>query len=112
MRLIDADKLLEAGGAVKFSCERYESPNMAIVRQGAMFKKLVQEAPTVNAVPVVHGVWEKCFQDRSKNYFQCSNCHTAYMDGISGAIAPEYGSRAWNHCPHCGAKMDGGKENG
>ena len=79
MRLIDADQLLEAGGAVKFSCERYESPNMAIGRQGAAFKKLVQEAPTVDAVPVVR--CKDCKQwRRNIGFTDNPNGHCFYHD--------------------------------
>ena len=102
MRLIDADKLLEAGGAVKFSCERYESPNMAIVRQGAMFKKLVQEAPTVDAVPVVHGRW---LPTNATDKKRCSRCDVIHM------IA-QYPLGVIDWCPNCGADMRGGNEDG
>ena len=70
-------------------------------------KCFVEQMPAADAVEVVHGRWEKCWQEKSKHYFRCSNCQMAYMDGVSGAIAPEYGSRAWRYCPNCGAKMDG-----
>lgn len=74
----------------------------------AAFRSIVYQQPLIDDAPVVHGRWEKCWQEKSKHYFRCSNCHTAFIDGISGAIAPEYGSRAWRFCPNCGAKMDGG----
>lgn len=53
MRLIDADKLLEAGSAVIINYKKNESPDTVIVRHGKAFKKLVQDAPTVDAVEVV-----------------------------------------------------------
>ena len=89
-----AEHLMEAGnpemaGAVGYAAE------------------VIGNQRTVDAVEVVYGRWEKCWQEKSRHYFRCSNCQTAYMDGVSGAIAPEYGSRAWRYCPNCGAKMDG-----
>ena len=74
--------------------------------------EIIEKMPTIEATPVVHGRWEKCWQEKSRHYFRCSNCQMAYMDGVSGAIAPEYGSRAWRYCPNCGAKMDGGVSDG
>lgn len=51
-------------------------------------RKLIEEAPAVDAVPVVHGRW-----DRSG---YCSECDfwTCYCSD-------------YHYCPNCGAKMDG-----
>ena len=62
-------------------------------------ERLVLQAPTIDAVSVVHGEWI----DRSDGgrilhpwweSYECMNC------GYSG-------SKAWNFCPWCGAKMKG-----
>ena len=45
--------------------------------------------PTVDAVPVVHGKW-----DRTTSDYECSNCQYP-MDYITP------------YCPNCGARMDG-----
>lgn len=62
-------------------------------------------APTIDAVPVVHGKWE---WNANNGYYYCSNCKTVSpredQDG-------EY-CDCPNYCPNCGAKMDGGKDNG
>ena len=111
MRLIDADKLIEAGDTIKISCEKNESPNMAIGRQGAMFKKLVQDAPTVDAVPVVHGRWERCGGDlHSSGYpVYCSVCNKVhfvhYKYSIGGLDCKELFEKP-KYCPSCGAVMD------
>ena len=52
---------------------------------------LIDNAPTVDAVPVVHG--HKV--DDGGFYARCSQC-----DGVLPLCA--------NYCPNCGAKMDGG----
>ena len=70
------------------------------------FAEYLDEIDTADVAPVVHGRWEKCSEHISKYYFRCSACKMYYMDGVTGAIAPKYGSRAWNYCPHCGARMD------
>lgn len=104
MRLIDADALKRY-----IDCGHLRPPDEICLSELAVVQ-MVDRMPTIEAEPVRHGRWEKCWQEKSKHYFQCSNCQTAYMDGVSGAIAPEYGSRAWMYCPHCGAKMDGKEE--
>lgn len=111
-RLIDANARIEEIRKVYcINCDNYDGVRCRScwVDDGIGF---LEDAPTVDAVEVVHGRWEKCWQEISKHYFRCSSCHTAYMDGVSGAISPEYGSRAWRYCPNCGAKMDGGNEDG
>lgn len=58
---------------------------------------VVDSIPTVDAAPVVHGRWE--MTDYAYTW-KCSECGGTY-----------YSSWA-NYCPHCGAKMDGGAEDG
>ena len=62
------------------------------------FRKAIENAPTVDAVEVVHGRWV----EHRPNVYECTACHTWY--GNYG------GCEEWAYCPNCGAKMDGGKE--
>ena len=63
------------------------------------FRKLILNAQTVDAVPVVHARWLVKGQD-----IYCSYC-----DGESGYTA--FGGSAFSKfCPNCGAKMDGEDE--
>ena len=93
-RLIDADALLETGSGIKMivpvNCHPYE----AIRIQGNAFRKAVEEAPTVDAVPVVHGRWIK----HHSNRYECSCCKVHFITCRA---------KTWNYCPNCGAKMDG-----
>ena len=57
----------------------------------------IEYAPTVDAVPVVHGRWTK-----DGDVVVCSECGAEHA-------WEEY--RA-TYCEDCGAKMDGGNENG
>lgn len=93
MRLIDADRALEIvrdqGNAHP---NAYHLTNYATL--------ILREAPTVDAVQVMHGRWETN-SDRPDTLI-CSIC--------------KCGFDMWKHdphnfCPNCGAKMDG-DENG
>lgn len=60
---------------------------------------LVQDAPTVDAVEVVHGRWIDAIEFCGD--YICSNCESLY------------GTNKFNYCPNCGADMRGvedGKE--
>lgn len=57
-------------------------------------RKIMEEAPAVDAAPVVHGRWKAIcnpFWDA-----ECSECGYAKKNGWE-----------WGFCPACGAKMDG-----
>lgn len=56
--------------------------------------RVILEAPTVDAVPVVHGEWE--IVDFAGN-MKCSVC---------GEIGCKLNDET-NYCPNCGSKMDG-----
>ena len=60
---------------------------------------LIDEAPTVDAVEVVHGRWEQVYHDGSWRVDRCSICHRRmhYVDY----------DQPYAYCPNCGAKMDG-----
>ncbi len=86
MRLIDADKLI-----VDFEPEhRMDWYTPWIVEK-------IEEQPTVDAAPVVHGDWVK-FNPHNR-FMDCSVCGF-YQDHTT-----------FNYCPNCGAKMDGGDSN-
>jgi hypothetical protein len=59
----------------------------------------IDNAPTVDAVEVVHGRWEP--RTDAIGFVRCSVCHdcNVYDDWVDG--------KRWNYCPNCGAKMDG-----
>ena len=65
----------------------------------------IEDAPTVDAVEVVHGRWELHGNDDDCgcSYF-CSNCHES-CDEDWFYVHGEY--RHLNYCQNCGAKMDG-----
>lgn len=92
MRLIDADKLKQH--YVWWNNEEQRT-----------FDQIVDAQPTANAVPVVHGKW-LWFEDCSNSGLYCSACHKL----IHKVMTPK--KKLSNYCHNCGAKMDGGAENG
>lgn len=63
----------------------------------------IEDFPEVDAVEVVHGRWEKA---EYHGFLRCSECKDVYIDDTWVADGK------WNYCPNCGAKMDGGADNG
>ena len=61
---------------------------------------------TVDAAPVVHGEWKEWWPGScalimtgEEVLYRCTRCDAKYADTS-------------NFCPNCGAKMDGGNDNG
>lgn len=87
MRLIDADAMrddwLENGE------NEYVYDTNAVLAN-------IDEQPTIDAVPVVHGMWSDEYTER----YVCTVCGCwFFIDSGDGNM---------NYCPNCGAKMDGG----
>ena len=84
-RLIDADAFLkrnEVYADCEFNHPKYQDT----------LREIVEAEPSVDAVEVVHGEWEKYLNEGL--LWRCSIC----------------GSRInvpYHYCPNCGAKMDG-----
>ena len=60
-------------------------------------RKLIEEAPAVDAVPVVHGRWESV-EAKPRLIYSCSVCGEKWAYGAIFYM---------KYCPNCGAKMDG-----
>ena len=63
----------------------------------------VIKMPTADVVEVVHGKW-------LKNNTECSVCKSLNPTMYLNEYELEYKALPLPHCPHCCAKMDGGKE--
>lgn len=59
----------------------------------------INEAPAVDAVPVVHGRWERAFNLKPS----CSVCGEYHLYSWSD-------HKNCNFCPNCGATIDGGND--
>ena len=68
-----------------------------------VLESFVEKCMAVDAVPVVHGRWKK---SEYHGFLCCSECKDVYIDKTW------FGGGKWNYCPNCGAKMDGGRNDG
>jgi hypothetical protein len=84
MRLIDA-------GALKEKRFRMHSEFLGAVSVVAV--RDIDDAPTIDAVPVVHGTWVHDIN----NLYGCSECMKRET------MSPK---KLKPYCPNCGAKMD------
>lgn len=95
MRLIDADALMKAIKNFRW----FGVPN-TLKLMFDYLKIIINEQPTIEAAPVVHGRWIGPTRvDANSNKYECSECG---FWGVPG----------WAACPKCTAKMDGGVYDG
>ena len=128
MRLIDADAL-EKIVTEKFK-EHYGNTVYQFIHD--FFRcvlRLIRKAPTIEAEPVRHGRWE--LHEESSDLYchhRCTNCKVdapfdyKYIEDWDEGMDGEWYSLGITenginehltpYCPNCGAKMDGGAENG
>ena len=97
MRLIDADALMAHLKARSDELMDEKEPLLSGACMGAA--GFVMQAPTIDAVEVVHGEWIEW--DEDNNTWECSNCAELYTI-MEGNIR----DNKYNYCPNCGAKMD------
>lgn len=62
-------------------------------------------APTVDAAPVVHGRWEAVKRFGNTTLYRCTSCKTEMIDYSGREVYHRY-------CHRCGARMDGGEDDG
>lgn len=92
MRLIDADAMKSY-----IDCGHLRSPAELCFSELDVVRMLDRQ-PTVDATPVKRGRWSY----EGDGWFFCEECKK-YVVHISGTAD-------MNYCNHCGAKMDGGKQ--
>lgn len=100
MRLIDADALYKSFGASGScnNCPLFDAYKCQYYNEHTLmeFCERIDDAPTVDAVPVKHTHW---VIERGETVMHCNSCGWAFE--YYGGLEEE-----WNYCPHCGAKMD------
>lgn len=74
----------------------------------AEFQQIVEDAPTVDAVPVVHATLEDMGIVEDDREWVCSNCKAEFTVCVCGK------DRTWyiKHCPYCGAMIIGERKGG
>ena len=99
MRLIDADALDK--NIKEIYCKGCNSYNGVRCRACWVDDAsiAIDSAPTIEAEPVRHGKWKRCFEDWR---------HQIEGDECSACGFQHYGSAIdhYHYCPNCGAKMD------
>ena len=69
-------------------------------------QRAILDAPAADVVPVVHGRWigAPLYGNDNCKCSECGSWHNIHAN-LRGKIMQKY-------CPSCGARMDGGSENG
>ena len=107
-RLINADAI--ANGIALYLAENAYLNDTA---QGAleMVANWVNEAPTVDAVEVAHGWWNRCGGDLHSSGYAifcsvCNKTHFVHYKHSLGGLSCEELFEKPKYCPSCGAVME------
>ena len=103
--LISREAVIKAMENNSYMVEVYGTKTKIIDRM--MMCCEIAELPTIEAVPVVHGSWERTDITEDEDgwaLYRCSCCDWHTTCYYSFSASPTY-----NFCPNCGAKMDGGE---
>ena len=70
-----------------------------------LVKRAILDAPAADVAPVVHARWEpyQTPNETRQSGWICTNCSGVQKDLRNGDT---------EYCPHCGAIMDGGEQDG
>lgn len=101
VRLIDANALIKVLSEQTFCCAENTAVKKSVEAALKYCNDIIEAAPTIEAEPVKHGRWIFGSSNTS-SWMKCSEC----LKSQSGQTA------TFSYCPNCGAKMDGGAENG
>ena len=89
IRPIDGNALLEK---MQYRLPVEDDISETVSNCARISRNLVEQAETLDVVPVVHGRWM-----RRGNETKCSRCKFIYYSNHDD----------FNYCPNCGARMDG-----
>ena len=101
VRLIDAN-VLNTSVALYMAENAYLNDTPLDILK--MVSRWIAEAPTISAVPVVHGRWDKPVEHGLP--------YAANHLGVVCSYCCKWSDNDYNYCPNCGAKMDGEKGKG
>lgn len=74
-------------------------------------REVISSVPAADVAPVVHGQWIIGVDDDDFDV-KCSKCEWTDIFEVAGIAAVERIAKTMHYCLNCGAKMDGGAENG
>lgn len=101
------DDLISRSASVDALCVacNKEYPEEPCEPSECLMRQALEECPAVDAVPVVHGRWE--------NYV-CVACgfDLRWLTDGENDLEQWVWDEGFDYCPNCGAKMDGGKDDG
>ena len=72
----------------------------------------IEAIPTADVAPVRHGRWIETEQPCGWNEVMCAECSECGEDFVLGEYSMADLKSLFRYCPNCGAKMDGGVEDG
>ncbi len=110
-RLIDANALLEK---VQFRLPIDNQNAEVIAGCVDITRRLIENAPTVDAVEVVHGRWEDMWGGKYANpRYRCSVCkEKANYKSVQDELLSWHDVQVLTpYCPYCMAKLEGGIDN-
>ena len=100
--LVKAIRLLFTGNHMHGTVITYnEKPHGRIVATIPIWADFYLDISTMDAEEVVHGEWGEIY-----------TCHGEQLWGYRCSQCEQDNSKKSNYCPNCGAKMDGGNEDG
>ena len=103
-RLIDANALSNAIPGISKDMKTPAAVELACLL-------MIAEAPIVDAVEVVHGQWIEILSGQNSSGYECSICKRIICVVSDVDLRERVLAKKYPYC-HCGAKMDGGADNG
>ena len=99
-RFIDANNLIEEIREERcYNCRNFKDMKCDYCGT-ADYIYMIEDMPTADVAPVVHGRWIEQEKYTFGVMYDCSICGDRILDN----------GHSWNYCPNCGAKMDGGAD--
>ena len=109
-RLIDADALkaamIETLEQIKAN-PKMDGREMHIIAGIAMLGEMIDDSPTIDAVPVVRGKWIPDYDYTEYDFDGCTPLPEPrkFQDGWQCSLCGQYEPSETNFCPNCGADM-------
>ena len=96
MAYIDKEKLIKDIESRRLVFKDTTTVEEALLSQGTIIRKAIEDAHAADVEEVKHGEWSIAIGYDIQKKVKCSVCELMNYEPTA-------------RCPHCGAKMDGGK---